>query len=128
MQRLEHFKVAMHIIKDNWLFGVGIGDVNSAFDDKYLSTNSLLLPENQHRSHNQFLTIWISHGLIGVFLLLAMILLPVLSRKEPDYFLVIICLSLFVSCFFQDMIETQAGATIFGLFYAITAFREKEMS
>ncbi len=126
MQRAEHFKAALSIIKDNWIMGVGIGDVNAAFELKYDSMNSKLTEENRHRSHNQFLTYWISHGLVGVFLLIAIILFPIVGSKKPDYFTSIVGIALFVSCFFQDMIETQAGATVFGLFYVLSVFREKE--
>lgn len=126
LQRMEHMRIAGGIIYENWFLGVGVGDVNQAFERKYEELNTLLLPENRHRSHNQFLTTWIALGLPGLFIFISLLLYPTFSQKKPDYFLSIVTLSLVVSCFFQDMIETQAGATIFGLFYAIAVFREKD--
>ena len=49
-------KIGVQIIKENLLFGVGIGDVNDSFIEQYLKTPNDLKKENQMRSHNQFLS------------------------------------------------------------------------
>lgn len=118
LQRLEHFKVALCILENHWLLGVGIGDVQLAFDDAYTSCGSALLKENQHRAHNQFLTFWISHGLIGLILIIFFLIYP-LYRSENNYLKIGILLTLMASFLFQDAVETQAGVTLFGLFYCL---------
>ena len=46
-QRLFFMKIGFQIIKENLLFGVGIGDVNDSFIDQYLNTPNDLKKENQ---------------------------------------------------------------------------------
>jgi hypothetical protein len=126
LQRIEHLKVAWSIISKNWLTGVGIGDVHLSFQAEYDLLESKLTEDNRHRSHNQFLTIWISHGLLGLILLFGFIVMPFIKRKRIGYFQILVTVTLVVSFLFQDMIETHAGVTIFALFYGLSAFLEDE--
>ena len=125
LQRMEHIKTAFTILSDNWLTGVGIGDVDLAFKSYYKRTNTKLLPENQLRAHNQFISSWIATGVVGLILVVLIFIVPFFRRAKSDYFLVICLLTVFVGCLFEDMFETQAGATIFALFYSMAVFREK---
>lgn len=123
LQRLEHLKAAKNILTDHWLAGVGIGDVDSVFQSYYVKTDSKLLPENRLRSHNQFISNWIALGLPGFLITLALFIVPFFYKSKRDYFLWIVLLSLAVAFSFEDMLETQAGATIFALFYSLAVFR-----
>lgn len=126
LQRIEHQRVAWSIIREKGILGVGIGDVPTAFGEAYTAADSQLEEGNRLRSHNQFLTIWISHGILGLLMFLGMFVLPFVKRKQKDYFFYAVLLTLFASCLFQDMIETQAGVTIFGLFYGLTVYKEDQ--
>ncbi|MFD1551406.1 hypothetical protein DNU06_13610 [Putridiphycobacter roseus] len=119
IQRKIHLETGLSILKNNWLFGVGIGDVDDEFRRQYRVDDSLLKKENQHRSHNQFLTIWISHGIFGWILILSLFIVPVVQGKARNYCSIVILFSLFLSFLTQDMLETQAGVTIFGFFYSL---------
>ncbi len=121
LQRLEHFKIAFTILGDNWLGGVGIGDVQKEFENEYERSNSKLLVENRHRAHSQFLTFWISHGIIGFTLFMIFFFAPFVKRKQKDLLFYGVMFILFVACIFQDLIETQAGISLFALFYSIVA-------
>jgi hypothetical protein len=124
LQRLEHLKAAKTILADHWVFGVGIGDVDSVFQTTYENTNSKLLPENRLRSHNQFLSAWIALGIVGLIVTLLLFIVPVFQKTKRDYFLGITLIALGVAFSFEDMLETQAGATIFALFYSLAVFRD----
>lgn len=121
IQRIEHLKTGLKIVKSNWLIGVGIGDVNIAFQDQYTKENSILEPQFRLRTHNQFITLWISLGIVG-FLLIIYILFKPLLTKHLTFTTLIISISLLFSFLTQDMIETQAGVTIFALFYSLGSF------
>jgi len=128
IQRIEHLKAAINLVgKQPWT-GVGVGDVPEAFKGEYLAMNSRLLPENQHRSHNQFLTIWVGLGLVGFIAFVCLLIWPFFELRNRDYFTLIVLVSLLVSCLFQDLIETQAGVTIFALFYALAIYRPQELT
>lgn len=125
-QRVEHLKAACNLIKKNPWKGVGVGDIELAFTNEYARMNSRLLPENQHRSHNQYLTIWVGLGIIGVLAFILSLFWPFIELKKSDYFSVIVLVSLIVSCLFQDFIETQAGVTIFALMYSLAIYRTQD--
>ena len=60
LQRLEYWKTGIQLIKENFIFGVGTGDIKDEYKRKYEKNNSLLLPENRLEAHNTFLTFFIS--------------------------------------------------------------------
>lgn len=124
MQRLEHLKTAVSLLKKHWLFGVGTGDLNDVFQEEYDRLSSRLTDENRWRSHNQFLSIWIALGILGLLAFVLAFVFAVIENKHRDYFMIIVLISLFVSCLFQDVLETQAGITIFSLFFSLAVYRE----
>tara|TARA_B110000046_G_scaffold180594_2_gene211461 strand:+ start:73 stop:1629 length:1557 start_codon:yes stop_codon:yes gene_type:complete len=126
IQRVEHLKAAVGIIENHWFAGVGAGDVPMAFTDQYQQMNSRLSEEHQHRSHNQFLTIWVGLGIVGFVLFILLLVWPFFELKSKDYFMIMVLLGLVISCLFQDFIETQAGVTIFGFFYSLALYRSNE--
>lgn len=125
LQRLAYWKTAWAIIKDHPIIGVGIGDVDHAFKAKYESMGSPLLPENQRRSHNLFLTTWLAIGVFG-FISLVVILcwLSWISLRDGFPLLLSFCIINTLTMLLEDSIETQAGASFFGFFVAILISRE----
>jgi hypothetical protein len=120
LQRLEYWKTAMHIIQNNPVLGVGIGDINTAFEKQYILDKSKLEEKNRLRSHNQFFTFWVCGG---VFLVLAFVFLLLkmlkIYWKSSDYIALTFWITLFLSFFIEDTLETQMGITFFALFFAL---------
>lgn len=120
LQRIEFWKAALHIIQKNWIIGVGSGDVEQAFHHYYTSNETLLLPENQKRAHNQFLTSWISSGIFGFLAFIAWWLIQwrfSWQQRALEWVCFVgICLSSF---FTEDTIETQIGLTFVAFFFAL---------
>lgn len=119
-QRIEYLKAGVEIYKSNPVIGIGSGDIADVFSTYYLQNDSRLSLENQLRTHNQFFTYFISFGLIGglIFVYLIVISFQWFKRQQIQLatcFLIIMVLS-FLS---EDTLETQMGATFFGLFYGL---------
>jgi hypothetical protein len=126
MQRLEFWKTAWSIIRENWHTGVGTGDLDRAFQEEYNRSGSLLEKEFRWRSHNQFLSIFAAFGIFGLAWFLFSLVFPAirLSKFHDFYFLsffIIITLSMFT----EDTLETQAGVTTFAFFYSFYLFTKK---
>ena len=120
-QRIEYFKAGANIASNHLLFGVGTGDVKQAYKDYYISTHSKLTKDTRRRAHNQWLTFVVAFGIFGFVICSIALLYPVYKTKITyafGFFLGIALLS-FLS---EDTLETQAGATFFGLFYSIFVF------
>jgi hypothetical protein len=127
LQRFEFWKTSLQIIKNNWLIGVGVGDVQQAFHQQYKINQTILTKEHQLRAHNSFLTSWVSFGIIGCIIFCWMVyyyLYYYASKKE--ILPILFGLILISSFFFEDTLETQMGVTFFAFFYCF--FFEKEIT
>lgn len=127
MQRLEFWKASLGLIQQNWLTGVGTGDMNIAFEDQYNKMHSKLAPGNRWRSHNQFLSIFVGFGIFGfIWFLISVFYPPVMLGKFTDYFFLIFLIIAVISMIPEDTIESQAGVTFFAFFYSFLMFGRKE--
>ncbi|MCK4568929.1 MAG: O-antigen ligase family protein [Bacteroidales bacterium] len=127
MQRIEYWKTSMLIIKQNPLFGVGTGDMNIAFERQYELMDSPLKLEFRWRSHNQFLSITVGFGIIGIlWFLFALFYPPIKLHRLSDYFYLSFFVIMIVSMISEDTIETQAGVTIFAFFTSLFLFGKKD--
>lgn len=121
--RMEFLRAGWAIARDHWLLGVGTGDTQRAFDAHYEESGSLLAPEWRLRAHNQYLTLWISFGALGLVLALFTWWWPAKHLKAwSDPLFQCWAVAFGVSCLTDDTIETQAGATFFALYYALFVF------
>lgn len=122
-QKLEIWRTAIEIIRNNFWIGVGTGDVQNAFDQQYDDMDSVLLESSRLRGHNQFLTIFVTFGIVGLLWFFFVIFYPVWkNRKLIDYGYIMFLITVLLSFLSEDTIETQAGVTFFGLFTALLLF------
>ena len=117
LQRLEAWKTGIEIYKDYPFLGVGTGDIDDAYKRKYRENNSQLIPKNQIRAHNTYLTSLITFGVIGlllfVFIVLYHLKLQIQHKQLLGFIFMILML---VTFFFEDTLETQTGITLFSFF------------
>lgn len=120
-QRFIYWKSGWEIIKDHYLWGVGTGDVQKAFNAQYDKDNSPLKGELRRHTHNQYLTFWISFGIIGLFFFLAMLfrLYHYTSVLEHPFLAKIFLAIVLISMLSEDTLETQAGVSFFVFFFAL---------
>ncbi len=121
--RMEFQRVALHLVREHWLFGTGTGDTQLAFNSAYDRYNSALQPPWRLRAHNEYLTLAISFGVFGMAWCLFSWWWPAyrLSAARQPLFIAWAIIFL-LSCFSDDTIETQMGATFFALYYALFVF------
>jgi hypothetical protein len=123
MQRLEYWKTAREIFADNWLFGVGTGDVRKVFNAKYEENNSPLQSKYRLRAHNQYLTIAVTFGIPGLLLFLLVLIYPAWSKRMfQNYFFATFFVIAFLSMLNEDTLETQAGVSFFAFFFNLLLF------
>ncbi|MFP4366569.1 MAG: O-antigen ligase family protein, partial [Bacteroidales bacterium] len=122
-QRLEYWKTGFEIIRNNFWFGVGTGDVDISYETQYALGETQLSPQWQLRAHNQLLTFFISFGITGFIIVIYSMIAPFFIEKRQTHILPFIfaCIAL-LSMLTEDTLETQAGATFFALFYALFIF------
>lgn len=117
LQRWVYAQVGWSIFKANKWFGVGTGDVVDAYKNMYAQNNWGLEKQFQGISHNQFLTIAISLGAVGLLLFLIMLVYPLFLYRN-DYLYTMFILLMVVSFLTDNTFDRQSGVTLFAFFNA----------
>ena len=128
-QRIEYTKASLYLIKKHPLFGVGTGDIPQAYRQAYDDLQSPLEQQYRHKAHNQYLSITVGFGLVGLALFLFVLLYPYLSSRQHRSFLYTLFLViLLISMLPEDTIESQAGVSFYAFFNSlfIFAFKKRE--
>jgi O-antigen ligase len=125
--RILVWKASGEIIKSNFLYGVGTGDIKDELDKMYIKMNMTGIFEEHLNAHNQYLQSALGLGILGIINIILIFLLPfIYSIKEKNYlyafFLIIVGLNLFV----ESMFETQAGVMFYAFFNILFFIGVKE--
>lgn len=115
--RILIWKESLELIKNNFVFGTGVGDAN---DNLYLAYEQNGLTgalEHKFNAHNQFLQTFIGMGLIGFAVLLAMTLVTLINAILKKHFLLFIfSLIIILNFMVESMLQTSAGVLFFAFF------------
>lgn len=123
VMRLEYWKNSWRIIKQNPWFGVGTGDVKQAIARQYEIDESPLSEDFRKRTHNQYLTIWLSLGVIALLYFLFSLIYPLVQINSKNRFLFMLFTVLIaLSYLSEDTLETQAGVSFVALFTCLLLF------
>lgn len=115
--RLFFLKAAMCAIQENWIFGTGTGDVQDKMNECYKHSDSPLDKEWHKRPHNQFVTILVALGIVGLLVFLVSLIYPlILLRRQLTSVYWLFLTSAIISFVFEDTLETQSGLSYFALF------------
>jgi hypothetical protein len=126
MQRFELWRSSIHLIKKHPWIGVGTGDAADVFA-AWLIVQDSLLKKTELRSHNQYLTITIAFGIIGLIIFLFGLIYPaIVQGKFSDFLYLSFFLIALLSMLTEDTLETQAGVTFFAFFSCLFLFVDKK--
>ena len=124
LQRIELWRASVAVVKDNWLWGVGIGDFKHALDEQLASQNSVIAHKQNRGSHSQFLTYWLMGGVFLVLYFFFVLIFPFFKmRKKINLLFISLIIIIFVSCIAEDTIETQTGRMLFSVFAPLFLFQ-----
>lgn len=116
------WQVSYDIIRDNPVFGVGIGDAGNELTKRYNEWGFMDESEKKFNCHNQFLEIWITTGVFGFLLLTFTLFVPLFGSKgKPKYLygaFLIICMFGFL---FESVLNRLWGVAFFSIFYSLLA-------
>jgi O-antigen ligase len=113
---------SIQLIKDNFLFGVGIGDGNDVLKKYYEKYNFQHGIDRKFNSHNQFLTTSIYLGIFG-FIILTIIFIELFYTAIKAKNKLLFLFSLITCCFFitESVLERQIGIVYF-VFFALLLY------
>jgi len=122
--RLVSLKVGADIFRSNPFIGVGAGNLNTAVNDyfrNYFPDYVPLMP------HNQFLYVLAGSGILGLFLFLTALVLPLLRNRayQNDFFLGFYAMFI-LSFMIEHTIENALGVGIFSSFLIFCLLSESD--
>lgn len=116
--RLVFREVAWKLIKENFWFGVGTGDTQIAFNKAHAQRPDPLPEKYRLRAHDQYMTWWVSWGLIGfLFVLFVFYRTFRLNRERKHALFIPFLIIMLISFLSDDTLERQVGLTLFAFFF-----------
>ncbi len=115
LERFELWRTSFSIIKSNWLTGVGIGDHKLKLDQQ-LELQKSEITKKEKGCHNQYITIWLSGGLLVLIPFLMMLIAPFIYHKNTNILYILFFLIITISMLTEDTLDSHAGVTFFAFF------------
>lgn len=122
-QRFEYIKTAMAIIKNHFWIGTGTGDVKLSYEKKYDNINSELSDEWRLRAHNQYITFFLTFGVIGfIWISFAVFYSVYYENKWKEYLFIMAFVIFGLSMLNEDTLETHVGVSMVAFFFSLFLF------
>lgn len=114
--RLAFWHCAWDKIKEEPITGYGIGDAQNVLYQEYESKNFLLAIKTNFNTHNQYLDLWLSSGIIGLLILILWIALPLFWSIQQNAYLVFLLFSIIgLALITENMLTRNQGIFIISL-------------
>ena len=119
---------SLNLIKESWLIGYGIGDVNDNLNKCYLEKiKSNVYQKFHYNSHNQFLQIFLTSGVLGLiyFVFNLFYVVKILFKNKQQLYLYFNILV--IICFFtENILSRHDGVLFYSYFSTILFFKLKK--
>jgi len=124
LERVELWRASWQVIREHWLFGIGIGNQRTALDQQLEAQHSPIAGKRPGRgSHNQFLTYWLAAGIIPVLYLCFLLVYPFAAMKKRITFVYFAFITMmFLSMLVENTLDVQTGLTLWATFVPILLF------
>ena len=126
-QRVVFWNAGLDIFLNQPLLGHGPGGAKIHYKTHYKNRNTNLKKSNQLLAHNQFITQAINLGVLGTIFWVSVLVYSFLKvEKEIFMFFIPYLILMFFAFMSDDMLEVQAGATIFSFFGTLMLFYDSK--
>ena len=121
--RKEIYNCSGDLLARHWLWGIGIGNVQPALNDCYVENDLDTLRQMEFNTHNQYANVWISNGILGLFVFILTLLLPLYLSFKKKHFTYQVFLIMMAICFFtENMLARQHGVVFYAFFNTLFAY------
>ncbi|MBN4051288.1 O-antigen ligase family protein [bacterium AH-315-M05] len=125
--RLLVWPVTLELIEENFLFGVGTGDIKDSLLKKYEEKGLFGALEIRLNAHNQYLQTFVALGLVGFLILIACLLLPfILGIKKKNYIYILFLTIIAINFLTESILEVQAGVVFYAFFNSLLFFENTD--
>lgn len=119
--RVGIFQSSINAIKESPLTGQGVGDYEESLQEQYAEAEQSFYGKN-YNAHNQYAESLLAVGVIGLVLLLAYLVLPLVcavGRKDVFWRVAFFTGIVMFNLLFESMLERQMGMLFIGFFLAL---------
>lgn len=127
--RIKLWKASNELISENWMLGVGTGDVHYELNKINTKNGDMHLVEKNLNSHNQFLNTGVALGIVGIILIVGAFCIALLFGKihQVNKIVVVAIVGSLAFFFFtESAFETQAGVVICTFVLSMITFSNNE--
>jgi O-antigen ligase len=122
--RIESWVCSWQQINNNYIWGVGSGDVEDELNKCYEARNENIM--KGYNSHSQYLQSWLSTGLFGLLSLLLLYFFSlVLSVRNKDYLHLGFIFIIIVVSITESLLVVYKGVVFFCFFNSLFLFNHK---
>jgi O-antigen ligase len=126
--RLAIWTCALELIQKKPFFGTGLGDVESDLQGKYKDAKFYFALESNYNSHNQYLDILLSNGVLGLlFFLFFNSYVIFVSFVDENEVLIGIIVIFFVACTTENILSRNQGVILVFLLISMLFLRENKL-
>jgi len=126
------YKCSIDIVEENWLTGVGPGNVQAKLDECYGKISSTVYNERKYDTHNQFLDYWAGMGILAPLSLLFLLLfISYKNLAAKNYIPFCLCILFFASMLTENILIRHHGVVAFAFimsFYIFTKSHKEELA
>lgn len=116
------WQTAHEAIADNPVAGVGTGDSRDELLARYKQKGMELAYEKRLNTHSEYLQHLVTFGIIGLIVLAACLLVPLVRTLRNGYWLYGLFMLIVIANFFtESMLQAQAGVVFYAFFNALLA-------
>ncbi|HYG50613.1 MAG TPA: O-antigen ligase family protein [Flavobacteriales bacterium] len=129
-QRFEYWRIGWNLFLRSPLFGLGTGDVGDAYNEVYTHYKFEIEHRHKLRAHNQYLTMAVAFGIIGLIIFLAYAFSMVWTNAYgQNHYTALAFLFIMVFSFLsEDTLETQSGVTFIAFFHTFFNLKYKKQT
>jgi len=125
--RLAIWNCAIEEIKKKPIFGDGLGDVQESLMKNYEEKNFILARERNHNTHNQYLDILMSNGILGFIIFFTFLVFLFLKAiKERNWLLLGIVCTFALACLTENILSRNQGVLFISFMISINMINIKK--
>ena len=107
----------------NLPFGVGTGDTNDELVKRYREDNMTYVLKKELNAHNQYLQTFLALGILGILLLLAHFIIPLIyAVKYRQWVYIIFIITILLNFLVESMLERRDGTNFIAIFNALFCY------
>ncbi|MBL4754607.1 MAG: O-antigen ligase family protein [Flavobacteriales bacterium] len=118
---------ALELIQENFILGVGTGDIKEELVQKYAEAGLSGIEGKQLNAHNQFIQSFATLGILGFLsLVLGLLLAGIMAIRKGNIVYLMFIIIVTVNALTESILEVQAGVIFYAFFNALFMFLEPD--